>query len=217
MGCIARLGCLVLLCILAVVGWFTRDRWMPMLHLGGHAAAGSTTTTWQPLSDAGAERTRAALGRLSQPRGPVFATLSGSDVASYVYKSLTRQLPASADSVEVAVIDDRVSMRASVPTRELGGSGVLGPLASMLGDRERVQLGGTLRVVKAGLGEFHVQELKIGNLNIPRAMIPRLLRQMSRAPRPADVSDDALPLPLPSYVGDIRVANGRITLYKNVQ
>ena len=33
----------------------------------------------------------------------------------------------------------------------------------------------------------------------------------------ATVDADALPLPLPAYVGDIRVANGKITLYKNVR
>jgi hypothetical protein len=26
-----------------------------------------------------------------------------------------------------------------------------------------------------------------------------------------------MPLPLPPYIGDIRVANGKITLYKNVK
>lgn len=217
MGCIARLGCLVVLAILAIVGWFTRDRWMSRLHLGGRSAAVATGPTWQPLTDAGAERTRAALTKLKQPRGPVFATLSGADVASYVYKTLARQLPATADSVEVAVIDNRISMRASVPTRALGGSGVLGPLASLLGDRERVQLGGRLRVVRPGLAEFVVDELDVGKIGIPKAMIPRLLKQMSRAPRPEGTADDAVPLPLPSYIGDIRVANGRITLYKNVQ
>ena len=28
MGCIARLGCLVLLALLAIGAWFTRDRWL---------------------------------------------------------------------------------------------------------------------------------------------------------------------------------------------
>jgi hypothetical protein len=29
MGCLVRLGCLVILFCAAVIGWFTRDRWMP--------------------------------------------------------------------------------------------------------------------------------------------------------------------------------------------
>ena len=55
MGCFARLGCLVLLAVLAVAGWFTRDQWLPKFT--GHASAPSSaaTSTWQPLSpEAGA-------------------------------------------------------------------------------------------------------------------------------------------------------------------
>jgi hypothetical protein len=37
-----------------------------------------------------------------------------------------------------------------------------------------------------------------------------------RGTPPAGLSDSGLPLPLPSYIGDIRVANGKITLYKNI-
>ena len=66
MGCIARLGCLVLLVILACIGWFTRDR------CGFRSASGRTAAAvsgrWQPATAAGAERDRAALARLSQPQ-----------------------------------------------------------------------------------------------------------------------------------------------------
>jgi hypothetical protein len=47
-------------------------------------------------------------------------------------------------------------------------------------------------------------------------MISTLIGRFDHGNRPAGVDADALPLPLPAYVGDIRVANGRITLYKNV-
>jgi hypothetical protein len=40
---------------------------------------------------------------------------------------------------------------------------------------------------------------------------------LDRGTRPVGVDTDALPLPLPSYIGDIRMANGKVTLYKNVQ
>jgi len=32
--------------------------------------------------------------------------------------------------------------------------------------------------------------------------------------RPAGLAPDGLPLVTPTYIGDVRVANGRITLYK---
>jgi hypothetical protein len=51
-------------------------------------------------------------------------------------------------------------------------------------------------------------------------MVATLLRRASQdrgVARPAGIDDDALPLPLPAYIGDIRVANGKVTLYKNVR
>ena len=47
MGCFARLGCLVLLALLAAVGWLTRDQWLSKLTGRPTTAA---VSTWQPLS-----------------------------------------------------------------------------------------------------------------------------------------------------------------------
>jgi hypothetical protein len=212
MGCIARLGCLFLLVILAIAGWFTRDLWLPD-RFRTHPST-TSAAAWQPLSPAGADSTRAALTKLSQPRGPVFQTLSGAAVASYVFREVARQLPPSTDSVQAMVDGDRMSMRASVDMSELRG---LGGAIGMLGGRERVQLAGTLRLVSPGLAEFQVQQVRIGDLPLPRGMIPTLISRFSRAGRPAGLDANALPLPIPRYVGDIRVANGKITLYKNTQ
>jgi hypothetical protein len=216
MGCIARLGCLFLLAILAVIGWFTRDRWLPE-SMRSHAVSATKGASWEPLSDAGARRTETALEKLSQPRGPVFQTLSGADAASYVFRQLASRLPQSSDSVEAMVSGDRVSMRANVKLSELGGAGALGSLGGMLGDRERVQFTGTFRVVKPALAEFQIQEVKVGALSLPRGMIAGLVGRFDRGPRPAGLDRDALPLPIPRHVGDIRVANGKITLYKTVE
>jgi hypothetical protein len=42
-----------------------------------------------------------------------------------------------------------------------------------------------------------------------------LLRQVVRGTsRPAGLADDAIPVPLPPHVGDVRVRDGRITLYR---
>ena len=151
---------------------------------------------------------------LQQPAGPPTVTVGVSDLASYVYQELSRQLPPSADSVEAMAQGDRLNVRASVRLQELGGRDALGPLAGMLGDRERLQIGGNLRVVRPGLGELVVREIRVGQLPIPSALIPRLLRQTSRRERPEGVSEGALPLRLPEYVGDIEVRGGTVTVTK---
>jgi hypothetical protein len=218
MGCIARLGCLILLAVILVGGWFTRGLWLPERYrtaLSGHKATPAAAPSWQPLSGPGADRTRTALNTLSQPHGAVFQTLTGADVASYVFTELAKSLPPSTDSLRARVRGDSIGLRASVKLSDLGGAADLGPLANVLGDRERVELTGTLRVVSAGVAEFEVRGLHVGRIAVPQSLIPRLVRQLDKAKRPAGLDDDAVPLSIPAYVGDIRVANGKITLYKS--
>ena len=187
---------------------------MPRVTGRAASTASATGPVWEPLTPQGAQRTRQLLARLSQPAGPVFGNLSGGDVASYVYQSLAKQLPASADSVEAAVIGDRLYIRASVRLRDLGGTSVLGPLAGMLGDREQMQFGGTFHVVRPQLAEYEVKDIKIRDLSIPATMIPRVLKQTERGFRPEGLSPDGLPIVVPGYLGDVRIADGRVTLYK---
>jgi hypothetical protein len=217
MGCITRLGCLFVLVVAGVIGWFTRDRWLPQLtdRLTHRPAAVATTERWEPLSDAGADSTRAALTKLSEPRGQVFQTLSPGAVASYIYREAVRRVPNAADSVEAMVNGDKLSMRAIVPLASLGGA--LGDAVGIVGDHERVQLTGTLRVLKPGLAEFDVAEARVHGLPLPKGMIANLIGRFQPGPRPAGIDPSALPLPIPRYIGDIRVANGKVTLYKTVQ
>jgi hypothetical protein len=215
MGCLSRFGCLLLLAVVAIIAWITSDQWLPRLT---HRTTAVTTTgpVWEPITPQGAERTRQMLTKLSQQTGPVFGNLSGADVASYVFQALARQLPRSADSVEAAVIGDRLYIRASVKLQDLGGASVLGPLAGMLGEREQMQFGGTFHVIRPQLAEYQVKDIKVRDFSIPQGMIPRVLSQTERGSRPEGLSPDGLPLVVPKYLGDVRIANGRVTLYKTV-
>jgi hypothetical protein len=213
MGCIARLGCLFLLVCLAIGAWLTRDRWLHELP-GSSPAAVSTAPLWQPLTPAAGARGKRAIDELSDASGPVFKNLSASEVASYVFQTVARAIPASADSAEAAVIGDALYVRAVVPVRDIAGSGVLGPLAGLLNDRERLQLGGSFHVIRPGLSEFEVREIKLRDFKVPSGAIPRLLRQISHGTRPEGVAPNALPVTTPRSLADVRIANGRVTLYK---
>ena len=212
MGCIARLGCLIVLVIGGIVGWYTRDLWLPERYRS-HAAVASNAA-WKPITSDGAERTQAALDKLSQPRGQVFQTLSASDLASYAFAELSKRLPGSVDSVETMVSGETVSVRANVKLADLGGASAIGALGGVLSEREKVQLTGTFRVLKPGLAEFVVKEVKVRNFPVPHGMIPALVKRLDRSARPQGLGEDAFAVPIPRYVGDIRVTNGKVTLYK---
>lgn len=241
MGCLLRLGCLIVLLICGIIAYFTRDRWVSKLpwrttHTettritrapdapstpGGSARAertegpAATSSDWTPLTDAGATRTRDALKKLSGSRGPVFVTLSGSDVASYIFQQVAKQMPVSTDSFAARVDDDRIRLRARMKTSELGS--VAGFLGSLMGDRERVEMSGTLRVIGPSLAEFRVRDARIHDVGLPDALVSRLVKPMVRGPRPPGLDERGLPISIPSYIGDVRVAGGKITLYKNVK
>jgi len=212
MGCIARLGCLILLVCLAIGAWFTRDRWLPKIT--GKPVVTSTASGWEPLTPEAGATGKRKLDELAKPSGPVFTNLSATEVASYVFQTVARTIPATADSAEAAVIGDALFVRAVVPIREIAGTGVLGPLAGLLNDRERLQLGGTFRVIRPGQSEFEVREIKLRDFKVPAGAIPRLVRQLSKGERPEGISPSALPVTTPRTLGDVRIANGHVTVYK---
>jgi hypothetical protein len=207
-----KLGCFLLIVILLVAAWFWYARVDAPASSGTSAAP--PVKLWQPLSTAKAERGRAAVQSLSRPSGPVFANLTASEAASYIFLILSKELPPSLRTAEAAVIGNRLYVRSDVPLKELGGTGGMGALASLLGERDTVTLGGTINMLRPGQGQFLIQEVKIGSFKLPAALIPRLLGQMKGRRRVEGVSPNGLPMTMPAYISDVRIADGKITLYK---
>ena len=238
MGCLARAGCLLLLVAAGVLAWLNRAAIghrvggpigeriagqpaesptgaTPSGKKSGTGAEPVATSDWLPLSEAGVKRTSDALSKLSSSRGPVFVTLGGADVASYIFLQVAKQLPASSDSFAARIKEETIGVRATMNTSDLGAP-VLGVLGSLLGGRQRVEMDGTLSVVGPGLAEFRVQTVKIRDVSLPTSVISQLVASMVRS-RPKGLDENALPVSIPAYIGDVRVAHGKITLYKNVQ
>ena len=211
MGCIARLGCMVLLVLLGVVAWFTRDRWMAKVNPPSTVAAGPV---WEPLTPSAGEKGRRTIESLAAPTGPVYANLKAAEVASYVFQTAAKTIPSTADSAEAAVIGDALFVRAVIPMKDIAGSGVLGPIAGLLNDREKISFGGTFHVIRPGLSEFQIREIKLRDFKIPSGAIPKLVNQITHGKRPDGVSPDALPVTTPQSLADVRISNHVVTLYK---
>ena len=222
-GCLRRAGCLVIILIIAAVWfWYARvDRPAgPTTSSPGAVpvtTATSVTSGWQPLTNADAERGRAAIQSLERSSGPVFANLTPAEAASYIFLVVAKQLPPSAKNAEASIIGDRLYVRSEVETKDFGGGKALGPIGMLLGERDSVRLGGTINMLRPGLGEFLVQEVKLGRFDVPTALIPRLLSQMKRTKTVEGISQNGLPMVMPAYISDVRISNGRITLYKSAR
>ena len=214
-GCIRRLGCLVILLLAAGI-WYWYARVEPSRR--ARTTAATTVRGWEPLSQPNAERGQRAVASLAQPSGPVFANLTASEAASYIFLAASKQnLPPSAQSIRSAIIGDRLYVKANVALNEIGGKKVLGPLANFITDRDSVQLGGTINVIRPGLGQFLVQDVKLGKLDVPSALVPRLVAEIRRGDIPPGVAQNGFPMPLPEYISDVRITNGRITIYRNAR
>ncbi|MDQ6832869.1 MAG: hypothetical protein M3008_05685 [Chloroflexota bacterium] len=171
---------------------------------------------WRPVTESDGAAGARAVDSLKMVRGKVYASLTPSEAVAYLLQTTSKQLPPNATGVEAMVSGDRLNVRAVVSLAELGGADVLGPLASMMGSRDTVQLGGTVDLIRPGMAQFHLARVQVQSFTAPKQMIPRLVSQL-RKDSPAGIAADALALPLPPYIGDIRIANGKVTLYKNVQ
>jgi len=222
-GCLKTVGCLVIILLLAALWFFyARVEGPTSATPSATGAAPATTATsvtsgWHPLSDADAERGRVAIQSLERPSGPVFANLTPAEAASYIFMVVAKQLPPSAKNAEASIIGDRLYVRSEVELEDFGGAKSLGPLGMLLGKRDSVRFGGTINMLRPGLGEFLVQEVKLGRFDVPTALIPRLLSQMKRTKTVEGISQNGLPMVMPSYISDVRISNGRITLYKSAQ
>ena len=175
----------------------------------------SSHSGWEPLTQADAERGKRAVESLSQRAGPVFANMTAAEAASYIFLANARQLPASASKIQASAVNDRLNVRAEVSLKDFGGASVLGPLGSLIGERDTVQLGGHIHIIRPGAGEFIVDDMKFGRAPIPGVLIPRLIAKFRRGSVDG-MSDRGLQMAMPLYISDVRIENGKITLYKSV-
>ena len=211
-SCLGRLGCLFLLLVLGAIAFLKRDQWMPRV-LGRSAPA---PVTWETVKEpgAGTQKTEDAIASLGRANGPAYVTVTAAELAELMVASSGYSLPANLDSVEAAVDGEMVRVRALVELEDLRGLDALGPLASILDKRERIEFTGTMGVLRPGLGEFRVASVKIADLSLPRAAIPRLLARLDASARPEGVAPNGIAISIPEYIGDVRVSRGEITLYR---
>ena len=222
MGCLRRLGCLVLLALLGGVAWVTSDQWRPLLPvwvpgtLAPRAISSVPYSAWAPVTAAGAARAERSLAALGDRSALVFTSLHPAEFAGYVVMDLAGRLPPDGDSTQAAVIGNQLSIRTSLDIRALGGSDAWARVAAVIGARTPLTFAGTFDIVRPGVAEFRVQQLSLHSVPVPEPLIPRVLRKIENGPHPTGVAANALLVNVPPYVADVRAAGGKILIYKSV-
>lgn len=209
-GCLLRkIGCLVII-LAAVAGyyWYTHrsDRSTP---------PPAVAAQWLLVTEADASAGEKAVVGLKSGSGRAYASLTAPQAVGYLIQGLAGYFPQSAENMQAMITGDTLHVKAVVSIKDFGGAQILGPLASVLGARDTVVLAGRVSIVSPGLAQLRIVDAKIHDLRIPHAAVPKLMAQLRRKTFDG-VANDALPLPLPSHIAEIRIANGKVTLYKNI-
>lgn len=224
-GCIWRIGCLLLLAACAVVGWFTRDSWYPQvrkrLHLPAPAAVAPAVSApapakWEPLTPEGAARAREAIGALQNRNGRVYVDVAAGDFAAYALGPVVRELIKDSTGAAALARDERLYVRGMVNVADLADATALGPLATMLNGRQEVTVRGRLEVIATGRAEFIVDEIAFKELQLPSALIDKIVSRLQVKGRTPAMPRNAIPLTIPRELADLRIAKGHLVLYKSV-
>jgi hypothetical protein len=208
-GCLGRLVVLIVLAAVGAVAWFTRDRWLGPTNAPPPASAAA----WHPVTDSGAAKVEAQLTALGTKGGKAYVNVRAADLLGYVLGAMRGLMPAGTKGVEARATGDMVFVRGEVNIAQVGGAKVLGPLAGMLPARDTLQVGGTLEVLKPGLAQLRVKSIRVKDLDVPAKVIPPLLGQLRGGARPEGVAEDGVAIPLPANIGDLRIKDGKITVY----
>ena len=216
-GCLGRLGCLIVLAAVAAAGWFSYGWWSPKVRgYFSSSAPAATATSWQPLTPKGAERARVSVAKLAAKNGPVYVNIAPADLAAFVLDSVLHGFSPAASGAVAMARDERIYLRAQISVGDLGGPKTLGPLSSMIQGRQEMTVRGTLDVLKAGRAQLVVDEISMGELKLPAAVIPKLVSRIGMAQRDSTYAPTGIPVHVPRELGDVRITKGKVTLSKVV-
>jgi hypothetical protein len=169
---------------------------------------------WASLNDATANGGD-AIARLGRANGPQYVTLGAGDLAGFLASALARNLPRSSIDPQVALVGDRILLRAVVDLRDFAGQGAFGSvIGAAMSGRDTLFLSGTLHALRPGMAQYRVRELRLKGVDVPPRVIPSLIGTIRPRVSVDSLAADAMPIPTPRFVSDVRVSQGRVTLYR---
>lgn len=204
MSCLRSIGCLTVVAVGSVGGWLTRDLWWEKV-TGRPARPG---IVWEgPVREV--ERSDAP-PRGRRPDSNAYVSLSPAEIATVIEGTLAGAVTAP----EVAIEGDEVRARGRVDLTRLPSVESLGPAARLLRGTPMVEVAGRPSVVAPGTGRVTVTDVRVEGVQLPGPARDALFRQLARSASSLSVEGNSIRFSIPQSVGDLRVAQGNVTVYK---
>lgn len=212
-GCLRGIGCSVGIALVVLGAWLTRDAWLPMVR--GETA--SAPAIWQSVDSTAYVKAQGQTRQLARDKGPVFINLSPSELGALLLYQEGGAFARVVRGAEAGSEGDALVVRGRVMPSAFAGLDGVGAVASKLSGPQRITLKGVPSVRSPGRGVLRVDQLKVGDIIIPKALYPALIARLTGDSQRDDESAGTVSFALPRHIGDIRVSGGRVTLYKTTQ
>ncbi len=200
---LAGIGCLTLIVVLAVAGWWFRDdirAWMN----------GRNTIVMEAPSPELALRAERKIEELIQGGGENETRFSEAELQSYVQYRLVERLPAGVTDPAVDLRDSTIAIRAGLDlTRLEAGGTAVENLRRMIGDSTVVTGELLPRVAGPGQGRVEVLSLQAGIFPVPPLLIGTALQGIGLPTEGRTVLLD-----VPEDVVSVRVENEELILVR---
>ncbi len=197
------LGCLGLVLVVAA-GYLYRDRIFDYVERFPGRGPAAADAVGHP-SDGGARRALDKIDSLNAWRADS-VVLTAAEMASLVHAGLDPAFRHQVDSISVVLKEGRIGIEASLLTDRIPRN-ALGPLESMVDEREHLSAEGTVELVEPGRAVWIVDRLALGGFPFPREMIPRLLEQALGS------HSSEVPLVVPRGLRAVRIRPGGVSLF----
>lgn len=202
-GILKGMALLVLLLAIAV-GWLYRDLVGDAIR---RAINPETVSAVGRPDDASRQSARNKVRSLAS-RGVDSVVLTPSETASLLDELIGPLVADNFDSLEVELLEGGLGVSGRVKTTGIPRD-MLGPLGSIVRPWEELGLGGPLRVLGDGKGEWRVERLSIRGFPFPRDMVAAVVSRLVEGS-----SGGAIPLLIPDGVVDVSIRPAGVTLYR---
>jgi hypothetical protein len=189
---------------LLVAGYLYRDRVVRFVQDLTRGKRGSSEVVGRP-TEGGARRALDKIDSLNAWRADS-VVLTAAEMASLIGAGLDPAFRNQVDSIAVTLGEGRIGIEASLLTERIPRS-VLGPLGSMVDEREHLSASGTVELVEPGRAVWIVDRLSLGSFPFPRDLIPRLLE------RAMGSHSSEVPFAVPHGLSAVRISPTGVSLF----